>query len=159
MTVKSSATGIITISALAGNPSSAVWATGGTIVRSNNYTYHTFTSSGTFSPSATLSCDYLVIAGGAGSNAHSTWASATSTGVSGFYGGGGGGGGYNGAGGNAPTLAGAGGSGGGGAGNGTSGGTGTAGTASTGSAGGGGSGANGIGGAGGSGIVIIRYAY
>jgi hypothetical protein len=79
-------------------------------------------------------------AGGAGSNSASSYASATSTGVSGFYAGGGGGGGN--------PSGGAGGSGGGGTGNGSSG------TVNT---GGGAGGAFGTGGAGGSGIVIIRY--
>ena len=73
-------------------------------------------------------------AGGIGLNTYSSWATATSTGVSGYYAGGGGGGGN------------AGGTGGGGSGA-------TAGIANT---GGGGGGANGSS-AGGSGIVIIRY--
>jgi hypothetical protein len=89
--------------------------------------------------------------GGAGVNTYSSWASATSTGVSGFFAGGGGGGYSSG-------TAGTGGSGGGGAGG--SGSRGTAGVANTGGGGGGGalnppSGQNG--GAGGSGIVIVRY--
>jgi len=100
-------------------------------------------------------------AGGIGSNTYSSWASATSTGVSGYYasGGGGGGGystGYNSAGGSASS----GGGGAGGAGGGNTAVSGTVGTANTGGGGGGG----GVGGitdgsgvAGGSGIVIIRY--
>ena len=101
--------------------------------------------------------------GGAGSNAHSTWASATSTGVSGYYAGGGAGGAsyaspygtqYSGSGG-----AGGGGIGGGGWNNTTN--PGGDGTVNTGS-GGGGAGfynsAYGLhGGSGGSGVVIIRY--
>ena len=86
-------------------------------------------------------------AGGAGLNTYSAFATATSTGVSGFYAGGGGGAAYLKAGG-------AGGSGGGGAG-----GNGTAGSnaiANTGSGGGGG--LFGAGGNGGSGVVIVRYA-
>ena len=39
-------------------------ATGGTITTSGAYTIHTFASSGTFTPSATGSVDYLVVAGG-----------------------------------------------------------------------------------------------
>lgn len=39
-------------------------ATGGVIYDDSNYWYHTFTSSGIFAPSQTLSCDVLVIAGG-----------------------------------------------------------------------------------------------
>ena len=84
--------------------------------------------------------------GGIGSNAHSTWASATNTGVNGYYAGGGGGGSEG-----ATSAGGAGGSGGGGRGYGN-GGAGLSGTTNTG--GGGGSNT----GAGGSGIVIIRYA-
>jgi hypothetical protein len=42
-------------------------ATGGTITYDNfGRVIHTFTSSGTFTPSESLSCDYLVVAGGAG---------------------------------------------------------------------------------------------
>ena len=42
-------------------------ATGGTISTSGSYTYHTFTSSGTFIVGpATLSVDYLIVAGGGG---------------------------------------------------------------------------------------------
>jgi hypothetical protein len=90
--------------------------------------------------------------GGAGTNTYSTWATATSTGVSGFYAGGGGGGFYS----NTTTAA-AGGSGGGGNG-GNNNAAGTNGTVSTGS-GGGGAGSTGSvpAGTGGSGIVIIRY--
>jgi hypothetical protein len=40
-------------------------ATGGTITYDSfGYVMHTFTSSGTFTPSANLTCDYLVVAGG-----------------------------------------------------------------------------------------------
>jgi hypothetical protein len=97
-----------------------------------------------------------VVDGGSSTSAYSTWASATSTGVSGNYAGGGGAGGY------AASRTSVGG--GGGAGNGVNAtsGTPTGGnaTANTGSGGGGigGGGANGTGGAGGSGIVILRYS-
>jgi hypothetical protein len=84
--------------------------------------------------------------GGAGINTYSGFASATSTGVSGYYAGGGGGGGLDGGG--------TGGSGGGGAGGGNGASAGTNGTTNTGGGGGGGNG----GGNGGSGLVIIRYA-
>ena len=47
-------------------PAWAAKATGGTITNDVQYTYHTFLSSGTFTPSQTLSCDYLVVAGGGG---------------------------------------------------------------------------------------------
>lgn len=97
---------------------------------------------------------YIAGNGGAGINTYSSWATATSTGVSGYYAGGGGGAfGYNGANPGVGT-AGTGGSGGGG--NGGKQVNGTAGTANTGGGGGGG-GYQLISGAGGSGIVIIRY--
>jgi hypothetical protein len=42
-------------------------ATGGnTVVTDGTYWYHAFLSSGTFTPAASLSCDYFVVAGGAG---------------------------------------------------------------------------------------------
>ena len=98
--------------------------------------------------------------GGAGINTYSTWASATSTGVSGFFAGGGGGGaGWNSG---SDSGAAAGGAGGGGAGGSRTANTsGVAAVVNTG--GGGGGGGNGgapvaNGAAGGSGIVIVRYA-
>ena len=51
----------------AGNSSAK--ASGGNIVTTDGtYWYHTFTSSGTFTPSQALTCDYLVVAGGGGGN-------------------------------------------------------------------------------------------
>jgi hypothetical protein len=95
-------------------------------------------------------------AGGIGSNAHSTWASVTGTGVSGYYAGGGGGAGDSSP--SSPINGGAGGTGGGGSGGATN----TVGTSGTANTGGGGGGGGNIsakgGGAGGSGIVIVRYA-
>jgi hypothetical protein len=93
-------------------------------------------------------------AGGAGVNTYSTWATPTSTGVSGYYAGGGGGGSFG------SSNHGAGGAGGGGTGANTAP---TAGTVNTGGGGGGcGNSANTdttpVGANGGSGIVIIRYA-
>ena len=41
-------------------------ATGGTILSDGTYIYHVFTSSGTFTPTQSLTVDYLVIAGGGG---------------------------------------------------------------------------------------------
>ena len=41
-------------------------ATGGTITADNNYIYHTFLSSGTFTPTQSITCDYLVVAGAGG---------------------------------------------------------------------------------------------
>ena len=58
---------IFTIYGIAAGNSSAK-ATGGNIVTTDgSYWYHTFTSSGTFTPSTALTCDYLVVAGGGGS--------------------------------------------------------------------------------------------
>jgi hypothetical protein len=87
-------------------------------------------------------------AGGAGLNTYSSWATATSTGVSGFYAGGGGGSGN--------TTAGAGGSGGGATAANSANNAGST-TANTGG-GGGGAFASFTGSAGASGIVIVRYA-
>lgn len=39
-------------------------ATGGVITYSGGYYYHTFTASGTFTPSQSISADYLIVAGG-----------------------------------------------------------------------------------------------
>ena len=41
-------------------------ATGGTITADNNYIYHTFLSSGTFTPTQSITADYLVVAGAGG---------------------------------------------------------------------------------------------
>ena len=41
-------------------------ATGGIISSDLNYIYHTFTAAGTFTPSTSLTCDYLIVAGGGG---------------------------------------------------------------------------------------------
>jgi hypothetical protein len=98
--------------------------------------------------------------GGAGTNTYSYWASATSTGASGYFAGGGGGGSYV----NSSSSAATGGAGGGGNGgytspnHGTVGANAVTGTANTGGGGGGGQGNGGAGAAGGSGIIIIRYA-
>jgi hypothetical protein len=93
--------------------------------------------------------------GGAGVNTYSSWATATSTGVSGYYAGGGAGGSrsYD------ANNGGAGGAGGGGNGGGVNQNS-TAGTINTGSGGGGGTNdsPNKVGRAGGSGIIIVRYA-
>lgn len=52
---------------IAAQPVATAKATGGTITYAvDGYTYHTFTSSGTFTPSQALSCDVLVVAGGGG---------------------------------------------------------------------------------------------
>jgi hypothetical protein len=60
-------------------------ATGGVITSDSEYYYHTFFSSGTFTPTQSLTCDYVAVAGGgAGAGGYSTNAK----------GGGGGAGGY-----------------------------------------------------------------
>jgi hypothetical protein len=41
-------------------------AFGGTITQDATYTYHTFGASGTFTPQQSLTCDYIVVAGGGG---------------------------------------------------------------------------------------------
>lgn len=41
-------------------------ATGGIITQDNNYFYHTFLASGTFTPTQSITADYLVVAGGGG---------------------------------------------------------------------------------------------
>lgn len=44
----------------------SVKATGGSVVFDGTYTYHVFSSTGTFTPTQTLTADYLVVAGGGG---------------------------------------------------------------------------------------------
>ena len=92
--------------------------------------------------------------GGAGLNTWSSWASATSTGVSGFYAGGGGGGSRS----DQTPTPGSGGSGGGGAGGATANGSNASPNTGSGGGGGGNNNYNTIGGNGSSGIIIIRYA-
>ncbi len=56
---------------IASQPVAVAKATGGTITyAADGYTYHTFTSSGTFTPSVALTCDVLNIAGGGGAGAN-----------------------------------------------------------------------------------------
>jgi len=47
-------------------------ATGGTIYNGTDFVYHIFTTSGTFTPSQTLSCNVLVVAGGGGGGSGAT---------------------------------------------------------------------------------------
>jgi hypothetical protein len=55
------------VAALGTTPAIVPYATGGdTIMTDGTYWYHTFLSSGTFTPAKALSCDYLVVAGGGG---------------------------------------------------------------------------------------------
>ena len=46
-------------------------ATGGTVTTSGGFTYHTFYSSGIFTPTTSVTCDFLVVAGG-GAGGHDT---------------------------------------------------------------------------------------
>jgi len=47
-------------------------ATGGYVTEDASYFYHTFLSSGTFTPTQSLTCDFLVIAGGGGGGGRSS---------------------------------------------------------------------------------------
>ena len=76
------------VAKLGTTPAIQPYATGGdTIMTDGTYWYHAFKSSGTFTPAKGLSCDVLVVAGGAGGGGNST-------GSGGVGGGGGGAGGY-----------------------------------------------------------------
>ena len=58
------------VAKLGTTPAIVPYATGGdTIMTDGTYWYHTFLSSGTFTPAKALSCDYLVVAGGGGGGA------------------------------------------------------------------------------------------
>jgi hypothetical protein len=73
------------VAKLGTTPAIVPYATGGdTIMTDGTYWYHTFISSGTFTPQKAISCDYLVVAGGGGG---------AGSGDSAVYGGGGGAGG------------------------------------------------------------------
>lgn len=70
------------VAALGTTPLISPYATGGDIIDTDGtYWYHTFLSSGTFTPVKAITCDYLVVAGGGGGGGKNT-------------GGGGGAGGY-----------------------------------------------------------------
>jgi hypothetical protein len=57
------------VAKLGTTPAIVPYATGGdTIMTDGTYWYHTFISSGTFTPAKGLSCDYLVVAGGGGAS-------------------------------------------------------------------------------------------
>lgn len=74
------------VAKLGTTPAIAPYATGGdTIMTDGTYWYHTFLSSGTFTPAKGLTCDYLVVAGGGGGGSQTS-------GNAGGYGGGGAGG-------------------------------------------------------------------
>jgi hypothetical protein len=74
------------LAAVGTTPVIAPKATGGNITTDGTYWIHTFLTSGTFTPQTALTCDYLVVAGGAGG--------AGTAGTSGAGGGGGGAGGF-----------------------------------------------------------------
>jgi hypothetical protein len=58
------------VAKLGTTPAIVPYATGGdTIMTDGTYWYHTFISSGTFTPAKALTCDYLVVAGGGGGGA------------------------------------------------------------------------------------------
>jgi hypothetical protein len=60
-----------TVYGIANSNIGAPKAFGGTITQDATYTYHTFGASGTFTPQQSLTCDYLVVAGGgAGAGNH-----------------------------------------------------------------------------------------
>ena len=62
------------VAKLGTTPAIAPYATGGDVVTTDGtYWYHTFNSSGTFTPRKALTCDYLVVAGGGGSGNTSTF--------------------------------------------------------------------------------------
>jgi hypothetical protein len=55
------------VAKLGTTPAIGAYATGGDVITTDgNYWYHTFNSSGTFTPRRALTCDYLVVAGGGG---------------------------------------------------------------------------------------------
>jgi hypothetical protein len=55
------------VAKLGTTPAIVPYATGGdTIMTDGTYWYHTFVSSGTFTPQKAMSCDVLVVAGGGG---------------------------------------------------------------------------------------------
>jgi hypothetical protein len=67
------------------SPSSGPKASGGnTITTDGTYWYHSFLNSGTFTPITTLSCDYLVVAGGGGGGGGAGSVAAAGAGAGGF---------------------------------------------------------------------------
>jgi hypothetical protein len=66
--VKTFSTGsTFTLYGIANTEKLAPKAFGGIVTQDATYTYHTFRASGTFTPQQSLTCDYLVVAGGGGS--------------------------------------------------------------------------------------------
>jgi hypothetical protein len=73
------------IAATGTSPSSGPKASGGnTITTDGTYWSHTFLTSGTFTPITTLSCDYLVVAGGGGGGGGAGSVAAAGAGAGGF---------------------------------------------------------------------------
>ena len=66
MAIRSLKNGTFSRSLLVGNTAFAPKATGGTTAYADGFWYHTFTSSGTFTPLQNLTCDILVVSGGGG---------------------------------------------------------------------------------------------
>jgi hypothetical protein len=58
-------------------------ATGGMVYEDDSYVYHLFLSSGTFTPTQNLSCDYVVVAGGGGGAAGGSGAGGFKTSIGG----------------------------------------------------------------------------
>lgn len=59
------------VAKLGTTPAIVPYATGGdTIMTDGTYWYHTFLSSGTFTPQKAITCDYLVVAGGGGGGSY-----------------------------------------------------------------------------------------
>ena len=55
---------VVSLYGITAQPTPTAKATGGTITYTSGYTVHTFTSTGTFTPSQNLQVEYLVVAGG-----------------------------------------------------------------------------------------------
>ena len=56
----------------------------GIITQDDTYTYHTFGASGTFTPQQSLTCDYIVVAGGGGSGGGNSYGGTSGGGAGGY---------------------------------------------------------------------------
>jgi hypothetical protein len=73
------------IAAVGTTPTAAPFATGGDLITNDGtYWIHTFLSSGIFTPTKTLNCDYLVVAGGGGSGGGNSWGGTPGGGAGGY---------------------------------------------------------------------------
>jgi hypothetical protein len=73
------------VAKLGTTPAIVPYATGGdTIMTDGTYWYHTFISSGTFTPAKALSCDVLVVAGGGGGGGNDAGGGGGAGGILGF---------------------------------------------------------------------------